>query len=107
MAQLRLDYQKFVERDAVILAVGPDGPKAFQRFWESEKMPFTGLSDVGNATAKQYFQEYNLLKFGWVPALFIVDKTGMIRFSHYGESMSDIPENNSVLAMLDEINASK
>jgi peroxiredoxin Q/BCP len=68
-------------------------------------MPFIGLSDVGNNTAKQFFQEFNLLKFGWVPAMFVVDKTGVIRFAHYGESMSDIPENNSVLAMLDEINA--
>jgi peroxiredoxin len=104
MVQLRQDYQKFVERDAVILAVGPDGPNAFRRYWEGEKMPFVGLSDVGNNTAKLYFQEFNLLKFGWVPALFVVDKNGVIRFAHYGESMSDIPENNSVLALLDNIN---
>lgn len=106
MAQLRQDHQKFVQKDAVILVVGPDGPKAFQRFWESEKMPFIGLSDVGNTISKSYFQEFNLLKFGWVPASFVVDKIGMIRYAHYGESMSDIPENEVVLKMLDEINAS-
>lgn len=107
MAQLRQDYQRFVQKDAVILVVGPDGPKAFQRFWESEKMPFIGLSDVGNTIARSYFQEFNLLKFGWVPALFVVDKTGLIRYAHYGESMSDIPENEAVLTTLDEINAGK
>jgi peroxiredoxin len=105
MAQLRLDYQKFVDRDAEIIAVGPDGHKAFQRFWESEKMPFIGLSDVGNRTAKQYFQEFNLFKYGWVPALFVVDKNGIIRYVHYGNSMSDIPENGKILELLDEINS--
>ena len=105
MAQLRQDYQKFVDRNAVVIVVGPDGPKAFQRFWQTEKMPFIGLSDVRNRTAKQYFQEFNLLKYGWVPALFIVDKNGVIRFAHYGTSMSDIPENEKVLEILDEINS--
>jgi peroxiredoxin len=105
MAQLRQDYQEFVDREAEIIAIGPDGHRAFQRFWEAEKMPFIGLSDVGNRTAKQYFQEFNLFKYGWVPALFIVDKTGVIRFVHYGNSMADIPENEKVLGLLDEINS--
>ncbi len=104
MAQLRQDYPKFVELETEILAVGPDGPKAYQRFWESEDMPFIGLSDVGNRIAKQFFQEFNLLKFGWVPALFIIDKNGKYRNIHYGKSMADIPENNQVLRVLSEIN---
>ena len=31
---------------------------------------------------------------------------GMVRFVHYGHSMSDIPDNSELLALLDEINAS-
>ena len=104
MAQLRQDYDKFLALNAEIIAVGPDGPKAYQRFWEAEKMPFIGLSDVGNKTAKFYYQEFNLLKFGWVPALFILDKNGLIQFAHYGKSMADIPENDSVLKILADIN---
>jgi peroxiredoxin Q/BCP len=34
----------------------------------------------------------------------IVDKAGMARFVHYGHSMSDIPENAEVLALLDQLN---
>lgn len=103
MAQLRQDYQKFADLNTEIIAVGPDGPKAYQRFWEAEKMPFIGLSDVGNQTAKLYYQEFNLLKFGWVPALFILDKNGLIRFAHYGKSMADIPENSDVLKILADL----
>lgn len=107
MAQLRQDYQKFVDRDTVILTIGPDGPRAFQRYWETEDMPFIGLSDVGNKIAKSYYQEFNLLKFGWVPAMFIIDQQGRIRFAHYGQSMSDIPANEDVLKVLDSIGEEK
>jgi peroxiredoxin Q/BCP len=103
MAQLRQEYQKFVDLNTEIIAIGPDGPRAFERFWESEKMPFIGCSDVGNNTARLYFQEFNLLKFGWVPALFVIDKSGVIKFAHYGNSMSDIPENNEILNILKDL----
>ena len=32
------------------------------------------------------------------------DKQGMIRFTQYGENMSDIPENAEVLELVDKIN---
>ena len=53
---------------------------------------------------KPYGQEVNLFKLGRMPAQVIMDKAGMARFVHYGHSMSDIPENAEVLALLDEIN---
>jgi peroxiredoxin Q/BCP len=36
-----------------------------------------------------------------MPAQVLVDKEGMARFVHYGHSMSDIPENDSLLALID------
>ncbi len=104
MAQLRQDYGLFTQRNAEILAVGPDGPRAFVKYWETERMPFIGLSDVGNQTARLYYQEFNLAKFGWVPAMFVIDIEGKIRFTHYGNSMADIPSNQEILNLLDEIN---
>ncbi len=94
----------FTARDAVILAVGPDIPTKFQRYWETEKLPFTGLPDPQHKVANLYGQEWNLFKLGRVPALLLIDKSGRIRYQHYSDSMSDIPENLLVLAMLDKIN---
>jgi peroxiredoxin Q/BCP len=51
-----------------------------------------------------YGQEWNLFKLGRVPALLLIDKAGRIRYQHYSSSMSDIPENSLVLAMLDIMN---
>jgi hypothetical protein len=35
----------------------------------------------------------------------LIDKAGVARFVHYGHSMSDIPSNEELLALRDEINA--
>jgi peroxiredoxin len=104
LAQLRQDYQEFVARDAEVLVIGPDGPRAFQRTWEKEAFPFPGLADPQHQVADVYNQEVNLLKLGRMPALIVVDRQGQIRFEHYGESMSDIPLDQEVLELLDELN---
>jgi peroxiredoxin len=104
LAQLRQDYDEFVARDAEVLVIGPDGPRAFQRTWEKEAFPFPGLADPQHTVADVYNQEVNLLKLGRMPALIVVDRQGQIRFEHYGESMSDIPLDQEVLELLDELN---
>ena len=101
---MRQDYPEFVARDAEVLVVGPDGPRAFQRTWQLEGFPFPGLADPQHTVADLYRQEVNLLKLGRMPALLVVDKAGQICFQHYGESMSDIPLNQTVLGLLDQLN---
>lgn len=106
MARLRDDYEKFTRRGAEILAVGPDGPNAFRLYWQAQKLPFVGLPDPDHAVAKRYKQEVNIFKWGRMPLVTVVDRHGLIRYAHYGESMSDIPENRILLEVIDELNAS-
>lgn len=106
MTNVQKDYALFQARRTEVITVGPNTAKEFQRFWEAQQMPFIGLSDVGNRVAKLYFQEFNILKFGWVPALFVIDMQQRIRFVHYGKGMSDIPDNQVILSVLDEISSS-
>ena len=103
MAQLRQDKDEFVKRDVEVLIIGPDGPNAFKRYWEQESMPFTGLADIKNKVADQFHQEVKWLKMGRMPAIVIVDKDGYIPYSHYGSSMSDIPDNQQILDFLDSL----
>lgn len=107
MAQLRQDYAEFVARDAEVLIVGPDGPRAFIRTWGQEGFQFPGLADPQHKVADLYRQEVNLIKLGRMPALLVIDKQGKIRYEHYGESMSDIPLNQDVLKLLDQLNEEK
>jgi len=105
MAQLRQDYSKFEERDAAIIVVGPERAEAFQRYWRKEKLPFIGLPDPSHSVLKLYGQEIKLFKWGRMPAQVLIDRQGVVRYVHYGEAMSDIPANDELLALLDEIAA--
>ncbi len=104
MARLRDDYQRFVGRNAEILAVGPNSPSAFEQYWVNERIPFIGLPDPEHRVARMYRQEVNLFKLGRMPLNCVVDKNGCIRFAHYGASMSDIPSNDALFRVIDELN---
>lgn len=103
MAQLRQDYRLFQERDTEVIVVGPEDAAAFARYWQAEKLPFVGLPDPTHTVLKRYGQEVNLFKLGRMPAQVLIDRNGMARYVHYGHSMSDIPTNQEILALVDEI----
>lgn len=104
---MRQDYAQFTSRNAEIIAIGPDGPNAFRRYWQENNLPFIGCPDLRSRVAGQYDQEFNLLKMGRMPALFILDLEGKVRFQHYGHSMQDIPSNASVLSILEQLQTEK
>jgi len=102
---LRQDCGEFSARGAEIIALGPDGPNAFRRYWEEEHISFSGCSDIKSRVADQYYQEINWLKFGRMPAIFVIDLNGIIRYGHYGDSMSDIPSTEEILGVIDRLSA--
>ena len=107
MAQLRQDYSQFVARDIEVVVVGPEDAEAFAAYFANQSLPFMGLPDPKASVLKLYGQEVNLFKLGRMPAQVLIDKAGVARYVHYGHSMSDIPENEELLALGDEINRSQ
>jgi peroxiredoxin Q/BCP len=103
MAQLRQDYQEFVSRQAQVVVVGPEKADAFARYWRENQLPFIGLPDPQGGVLKLYGQEVNLLKLGRMPAQVIVDKAGMARFAHYGNTMADIPSTAEIVDCLERM----
>lgn len=101
---MRDHYEDFKARGVEIVAVGPDASDSFKRYWTKENIPYVGLPDPNHKVARQYRQEVNLFKLGRMPLNCIVDKDGRIRYVHYGASMSDIPDNETFLSVIDEIN---
>ena len=104
MAQLRQEYDRFVENETEIIVVGPENAAKFRDYWAENDLPFVGLPDPNHSVLKLYGQEIKLFKFGRMPAQVVVDKAGMARFVHYGKSMSDIPSNDDILASLEAEN---
>jgi len=105
LARLRNEYEKFTSRGVEILAIGPNPRETFAQYWANEKISFIGLPDEDHRVARIYKQEVNLFKLGRMPLSCIVDRKGYIRFAHYGASMQDIPSNNELLHVIDELNA--
>jgi peroxiredoxin Q/BCP len=105
LARLRDEYEKFKSRGAEILAVGPNLPVTFRQYWSKERIPFIGLPDPDHSVARRYRQEVNLFKLGRMPLNCVIDAKGYVRFAHYGRSMSDIPSNEDLLHVIDELNA--
>ena len=104
MAQLRQGYDKFGSRDVEIVVVGPEKSASFADYWDKEDMPFVGLPDPKHTVLKLYGQEVNLFKLGRMPAQVVVDKAGTARYAHFGHDMSDIPSNEEILTLIDELN---
>ena len=104
MAQLRRNYKKFTDRQAEVIAIGPEAAGPFAEFWRRHEMPFPGTPDPRHRIARLYGQQVKLLKFGRMPALVVIDKESRLRLLHYGDSMSDIPSDEEILSLLDELN---
>jgi peroxiredoxin len=104
MAQLRHDYPEFVKRGAEVVILGPNDRDGFKRIWQMEELQMVGLADPESKVANMYQQEVNLLKFGRLPALVVIDKQGIMRLVHHSKSMRDIPDNITLFKILDEIN---
>jgi peroxiredoxin len=104
MAQLRRGYPEFIEQGIEIIAIGPEDSKLFADWWHEHQMPFVGIADPQHLIAKMYGQQVKLLKLGRMPASFLIDKDGYIRYEHFGESMKDIPDNEDLLSVVDKLN---
>jgi peroxiredoxin len=105
MAQLRQGYPEFVARGAEVIVIGPEDANAFKRYWLTEELPFIGVPDPIHSVLARFGQEVNIFKLGRMPAQVVIDRQGVARFAHYGDSMRDIPSNAELLSLLDQLNA--
>jgi peroxiredoxin Q/BCP len=103
---MRDHYSEFISHGAEIIAVGTDGVSLFQKYWEKEKIPYIGLPDPERNVPRMYRQEVNLFKLGRMPLNCVIDINGRIRYIHFGSNMTDIPDNETFLHVIDQINAS-
>lgn len=103
MMQLHQGYDDFVNRNTEILVVGPDNAEKFKTYWEDNGLKFYGIPDEDHQILKLYGQKVDIFKLGRMPAQMLIDKEGIVRYIHYGHSMSDIPENSDILELIDKL----
>ncbi|SRR5581483_8507827 len=82
--EFRDAIKKFEKKDAVVIGVSPDTPKAQSKFKTNECLPFLLLCDVGKEVAQSYgvLKEKNMYGkkvIGIERTTFVIDEKGKIR----------------------------
>jgi peroxiredoxin len=99
LSQLGQAKHDFDALHARVVAISVDPPEKLREFRTETKAPFTFLSDPKGVAAGQYagFEANGkILK----PATFVIDRHGILRWRHIGESPPDRPAASEVLAQL-------
>lgn len=101
LAQLRQDYPRFQALETEVLVIASDTQGNARSYFQRNELPFPGLVDETHATYNLYDVQSRLLSLGQRPGLFIVDKSGVVRYAYVGTQQWEIPPNSEVLAQLE------
>lgn len=102
--KLRKDHEKFKELNAVLYAILPDNLENAQKFESEYAQEYPIYYDNKKKVNKMLKQEVKPLKLGRMPALLIIDKHAIIRYAYYSDSMDDIPQNEEIFKILENLN---
>ena len=99
----RKDYQTIRGLDAEILAVSNDQLTVAERAIDHLDLGFPALFDP-EAVVIERFDVYDTLNDGYAtPSVFVIDKSGDIRWEYVGRHYNDRPTNQQVIAQLEAL----
>jgi peroxiredoxin Q/BCP len=99
------DVQRFEKLNATVVVVAHHSAKEMQAYWKKHGLSYRAVPDPEGRLANLYDQQWRLLKLGRMPALFIVAPDGSLAYTQYGQSMSDIPKNETLFEVLRRLEA--
>ncbi len=102
LAQLRALYPRFRQERAEVVVVSPDPEPDWHIHWKGINLPAVGVPDPGRQVATLYRQERRMAF--WLPAAFIIDRRGRLRYARYSATLRDLPLAEHLLAELARIN---
>ena len=85
---MRDSYGEFERAGVTVVAVSQDDAEDVNEYWQENRIPFVCIPDPDGKLKGLYHQQS---KLGPLPALFVIDREGVIRLAHYGDGMADIP----------------
>jgi len=100
---LRDDHPRFIDLGATVMAVAPEPIAAVERYERQHPVPYTILSDEAHGCFDAYDVMSRALSLGQRPALFVIDRAGVVRFDSVGTQQWQIPTNDAVLAVLADL----
>ena len=105
VARLAKNYEKFQQLDTEIYPILVAKERVAQKMeTRLAKDKFPIYFDPDKEVVNMLNQENIMAKLGRMPAMLIIDKKGIIKYAHYGNSMSDIPRNTEILEIIEKLN---
>lgn len=101
---MRDDFSLFQSAGMHIVVIARHSPDQMREYWKKHHLPYTGVPDLKGSLGNLYGQKWHLLKFGLMPAQFIISTSMQIVYAHYSSSMADIPKNKTILDELQSLN---
>lgn len=105
IGHLRRDIDKFRELNTElypILVDDKENAQEMEKKYARNEYPI--YYDEEEKVVDMLNQEVKLLKLGRMPALLILDKENVIRYAYYSDSMKDIPENEVLFKVIENLN---
>lgn len=100
---MREDINRFDQAGARVVAIAPDSVDGVARFVRDNDYPFPLLADTDHAVFDAYDVANKLMSLGQRPALFVVDRDGIVQFDSVGTQQWQIPSNDNVLTVLSSL----
>jgi peroxiredoxin len=95
---LRDDEPKFTAAGASIVAIAPESIDAVQRYLQKNPTAYPILSDNEHTAFDAYDVVSRAMSLGQRPAVFVIDKNGVVQFDSVGTQQWQIPSNEKVLS---------
>ena len=100
---MRDDIHRFDEAGAKVITIAPDTSEGVARFVRDNDYPFALLADTDHHVFDAYDVVSKLMSLGQRPALFVIDRDGIVRFDSVGTQQWQIPSNDNVLKVLSSL----
>jgi len=100
LVQMGRAYERLVEHDVEVIAVGPDPPSSFGDFFGSHRLTFPGIPDNDHTVGASYGASRSWWRRRCRPAQFFIERrSGVIRFVEYGRCMGRMTAPGEFLAV--------
>jgi peroxiredoxin len=102
---LREHHDEFVARGVQVLAIAPGGigNNVGNYIEKKGEFPFPLLTDAKHKTFDTYDVVKKIASLGQRPALFVIDREGVVRYNQVGTQQTNIPPIAEVLGELDAL----
>jgi peroxiredoxin len=100
---LRERYDEIHGKGVEILALAPGSLEDTEAFAAARNLPFPLLADPELAVYRAYQVEAHLLSLGQRPALYAIDRAGVVRYAFLGTQQWQVGDVQEALIALDAV----